>query len=325
MPSEGAKVVMPGADLFQEAASLLARGDLPTGAVSPGTTPVVTVAAAPRHPSNTVLVHMRRDGGPLTVLRTIPEGGPFRAAQQWYRAALPTLNQGDRVDYRIELMRAGQRLATLPADGSWLSVIGNAGPADTSTERMSEHPAGMPSSGGTPRWNYDLTFFAALTINLRPEILGETPEGYRINFFVDGGRVIGPRIDAIVRRDGGDWMCIRRDGIGVIDVRTTYETADGALILDRAGGIFDLGPQGHAKVMAGDFTGLPEFYATPTFMTAHPNWQWLNRIQGFGIGRVVMEELRVECDLYIPRVLERLSGGEGRCARGRHWRHDGCP
>jgi hypothetical protein len=158
-----------------------------------------------------------------------------------------------------------------------------------------------------PRWRYDLQFFAALTINLRAEILGETPDGYRINFFVASGRVVGPRIDAVVHRDGGDWMCIRRDGIGVIDVRTTYETSDGALILDRAGGVFDLGPDGHAKVAAGQFSGWPPFYATPTFMTAHPNWTWLNRLQGFGIGRVDLANLQVQCDIYIPQVLDRLS------------------
>jgi hypothetical protein len=154
-----------------------------------------------------------------------------------------------------------------------------------------------------------LVFFAALTINLRPEILGDTPDGYRISFFVDDGRVVGPCIDAVVRRDGGDWMCIRRDGIGLIDVRITYETTDGALILDRAGGFFDVGPDGYAKVAAGQFTGTPPFYATPTFLTAHPDWKWLNRCQGFGIGRVVMEDLRVECDIYIPQVRERRSDG----------------
>lgn len=162
------------------------------------------------------------------------------------------------------------------------------------------------ASGAVPRWDYRLDFFAALTINLRPEDLGETPDGYRINFFVESGRVVGPRIDAVVRRDGGDWMCIRRDGIGVLDVRTTYETSDGALILDRAGGVFDLGNDGYAKVAAGQLRGTPEFYATPTFMTAHPKWLWLNRLQGFGVGRVVLEKLQVQCDIYIPRVLGRL-------------------
>lgn len=299
---------MQDSALFPQSASLFDRGRLPSGAAPPGTAPVVAIGATPRHPSNVVLVQMRRDGGPATFLRTIPVGAPLQAQQQWYRVALPTLDKGHRIDYRVELVRAGQRLATLPADGSWLTVIGDPDAGAVSGERSSAPTASAPSPG-IPRWNYDLVFFAALTINLRPEILGETPDGYRISFFVDTGRVVGPRIDATVRRDGGDWMCIRRDGIGVINVRTTYETAEGALILDRAGGSFDLGPEGYAKIAAGQFTGTPPFYATPTFLTAHPDWKWLNRCQGFGIGRVVMEDLRVECDIYIPQVLDRRSDG----------------
>jgi hypothetical protein len=299
---------MQSSALSFQPASLFDRDNLPRGPVPPGTAPVVVVGATPTHPSNTVLVQMRRDGGPTTFLRAIPDGAPFQGHQQWYRVALPALDDGHRIDYQVELIRAGQRLATLPADGSWLTVIGDPDVTAVSRKRGSVPTAFAPSPGA-PRWNYDLIFFAALTINLRPEILGETPDGYRISFFVDTGRVVGPRIDATVRRDGGDWMCIRRDGIGLIDVRITYETAEGALILDRAGGFFDLGPEGYAKIAAGQFTGTPPFYATPTFLTAHPDWKWLNRCQGFGIGRVVMEDLRVECDIYIPQVLDRRSDG----------------
>jgi hypothetical protein len=301
--------MMQGSPLFPQASSLLEKHKLPSGAVPPGTAPVVVIGATPTHPSNTVLVQMRRDGGPTTFLRTIPVGAPFQAHEQWYRVALPTLDEDHRIDYRVELIRAGQRLATLPADGSWLTVTGDPNAVAVSGEAGSAHSAVAPCSPEVPRWNYNLDFFAALTINLRPEILGETPDGYRISFFVDTGRVVGPRIDATVRRDGGDWMCIRRDGIGLIDVRITYELADGALILDRAGGFFDLGPDGYAKIAAGQFIGTPPFYATPTFLTAHPDWKWLNRCQGFGIGRVVMEDLRVECDIYIPQVLSRLGDG----------------
>jgi hypothetical protein len=300
---------MQGASIFGQAASLFERDDLPSGAVPSGTAPVVAVGAAPQHPSNAVLVQMRPRGGPVTLLRAVPEGGPYQAAQQLYKATLPTLGEGHSVDYRVELIRAGQRLATLPADGSWLTVTGDRDTAAVSGKRSPVHSADETSSAVTPRWAYDLTFFATLTAQLRPEVIGETPEGHRINFFIQSGRVFGPRIDAVVRPEGGDWMCIRHDDIGMVDIRVTYETADGALIYDRAGGVLDLSPDGYAKIVAGQFAGTPPFYATPTFMTAHPNWKWLNRCQGFGIGRVVMEDLRVECDIYIPQVLERRSDG----------------
>jgi hypothetical protein len=140
-------------------------------------------------------------------------------------------------------------------------------------------------------------------------VVGATPDGYRVNFYVLDGRVIGPHIDARVDPEGGDWMCIRRDGIGEVHITITYRTSDGALILERAGGIFDVGPDGYAKAAASDFTGSPPFYATPTWSTSHPKWQWLNRCQGFGIGRVVLEKLQVQCDIYLPSVGERIGRG----------------
>jgi hypothetical protein len=252
---------------------------------------------------------MRCDGAAPLYSRAIPEVTPWQEGSQWFRAWLPTLEASRRIDYRVELVRVGQRLATLPADGSWLTVTGDPAPAAHSGERHPTQSTAVPSSAELPRWAYDMTFFAALTLNLRAEIIGETPEGYRIDFFVESGSAVGPRISAAVRPEGGDWMCIRRDGIGVLDVRITYEMADGALILDMAGGLFDLGPDGYAKVAAGQFTGSPPVYATATWSTAHPHWQWLNRCQGFGIGRVVMEKLQVQVDIYIPRVADRLNDG----------------
>ena len=159
-----------------------------------------------------------------------------------------------------------------------------------------------------PRFAYGLEFFAALTVNLRAEILGATPEGYRINFFVKDGRVRGPGIDAVIEPGGGDWMCIREDGIGAVNIKITYRTSEGALILEQAGGVFDTGSDGYAKVSSGRFEGSPPFYATPTWSTSHAHWAWLNRCQGFGIGRVVMDKFQVQCDIYIPLVKERLGG-----------------
>jgi hypothetical protein len=234
---------------------------------------------------------------------------------------LPALDPGRWTDYRVEWLRAGQRIATLPADGSWLRLVGvpqgasAATAAPVATGATQSLPTEIePKARGDvwpskPRFRYGLDFFAALTVDLRAEILGATPEGYRINFYVVRGRVLGPRIDAIVEPHGGDWMFIRPDGIGDVNIQITYRTRDGALILEQAEGVFDLGPDGYAKVAAGQFQGTPAFYATPTWSTAHPNWQWLNRCQGMGVGQVVMDKLQVQCDIYIPRIEGRIDGG----------------
>jgi hypothetical protein len=151
-----------------------------------------------------------------------------------------------------------------------------------------------------------LGFFAALTADLRAEVIGVTAEGFRVNFFVKGGTVAGPGLDAIIEPEGGDWMIIRPDGIGAVNIHITYRTSDGALILEQAGGVFDLGPHGFAMAVSGAWTGSPPFYATPTWSTSDPKWQWLTRRQGFAMGRVVLEKLQVQADIYMPEVGQRL-------------------
>lgn len=291
---------------FGEAASLRERVDLPLprDLVPPGSATVVGVAAQPPHPSNSVVIRTRPSSGLPQCLRAVREPTPLEEATQWFQAVLPPLADGRRLDYRVELMRAGQRLAMLPADGSWLTVVG--GPASAPAAQRASAPAW---EGGTQQWVYELRFFASLTLDLQAEVIGEVPEGFRINFLAEAGSLVGARIDAKIRAGGGDWMCIRRDGVGVLDARLTFETPAGALIFYRAGGVFDLGPDGYANVAAGQLHGFPPVYAHTTWSTAHPDWAWLNRCQGFAIGRVALEQLQVQADVYLPHVGERLGDG----------------
>lgn len=285
----------------RQAASLVESADqpLPTGVVPPGTRPVVSVGAEPRHPGNAVLVEVRRADGAGQFLRVIPEA--IQGQAQWFRTLLPPLEEGRRVDYRVELLRAGQLLASLPADGSWLTVRAEAAAPPVPAPVPEPPPPG-------PLWVPDWRHLATVNATLRPEIVGETAEGYRINFFVEDGRATGSGIDAVIRPGGGDRLCVRRDGVAVLDARMTWETVDGALVDYRSGGVLDLGPAGYARVAAGRLDRYPGFFATPTFMTGHPRWAWLNRIQGFGFGRVDMDRPGIRFDVHIPEMKDRPVG-----------------
>ena len=61
-------------------------------------------------------------------------------------------------------------------------------------------------------------------------MIGETPVGLRMNTYIAGGEVWGPRVRGRVLPVGADWLTIRPDGIGMLDVRGTIETHDGALL-----------------------------------------------------------------------------------------------
>ena len=280
---------------------------LPAGDILAGIAPALMVGTSTAHPADVVEVFLRRDGMASRVVRAIREPGFREDPTQWFRALLPPLQTGAREDYRVEWTRAGRRVAMLPADGTWLSLVG----VDGTVAPASPPAAGMQPARATgqPRFGYDLEFFAALTVNLRPEVIGATPDGYRANFFVKDGSVIGPRIEAEVLPEGGDWMHIRPDGVGMANIKITWRTRDGALILDQASGVFDLGPDGYTKVANGDFTGSPPLLVTAHWSTAESSWQWLNRCHGLGIGRVSLETLQVQVDIYIPRVGERIGDG----------------
>lgn len=252
------------------------------------------------HPSNVVDLAFRVDDGPLQKVHCSPMSsapGPQR-----FVGYLPALREGQRLDYRAELRRAGHLIEAFPEGAGWKTVT--AGPAATLPPASPRQPPARPIEGaaGSPRFGHELDFLGALTVHLQAEVIGQTPQGFRINFLVKDGEARGPRLNGRIRPQGGDWMCIRPDGVGEVDIKITYETPDGALLLEQAGGVFNLGAEGYASVLRGIYTGSAPFFATPTYLTSHPDWQWINSLQCFGFGRVVMSALRVECDIYAPRL-----------------------
>lgn len=268
------------------------------GVVPAGTAPLVGLNASPAHPSNAVVLVTRRRGATAQRSRLTARSAPTGAEDQWFSGTLPALTDGEAVDYRVELMRAGQQVASLPADGTWLTV--------TTAEPP---PVSRPSEAcarAEPTWSRQWEFFATFDAFGRVAPIGDTPQGYRIDFLIEHGTVTGPGITAEIQPGGGDWLCIRRDGVAVLDIRAAYRSGDGPLTAYRAGGLCDLGPDGYARAVAGRLHGTPPCWVTPTFQTADPQWQWLNRMQGYGIGRVLLDEARVCYDVHLPRLQEWL-------------------
>ena len=93
-------------------------------------------------------------------------------------------------------------------------------------------------------------------------------------------------------------MLIQRDGVAIPDVRTTWETEEGALLYGEYTGVFDLGPDGYDRAVRDSFPSFPAVQLAPRFTTDHPRYRWLNRLQCLGIGEVDMTGLIVRYDLY---------------------------
>jgi hypothetical protein len=149
---------------------------------------------------------------------------------------------------------------------------------------------------------YQLEPLFSYTAILDTEIIGPVAEGLRINVYVTRGEISGPRLRGKLRPVGGDWLTVRTDGVGILDVRATFETEDGALIYTSYSGVADFGEDGYQKLLAGDPapSGLA-LRVVPRYQTSHPAYLWLNRLQCLGIGQAFLDRGEVRYDVYAVR------------------------
>jgi len=280
----------------------------------------VTVGVAPCHPANAVIVEMRRAGTvtrwPARAVRgdVVPiAAGP--GAVQYFRADFRALKEGEEAQIRPILSCAGRRIPVPseadPADarGGWMSY------RHRREEPASQAPsAPSPEVGTAPAFGVGLKWMGTVTARLRkpPEKIGEVPRGLRLNFAIVEGECRGPGLRARILPEGGDWMLIQRDGVAIPDVRTTWETEDGALLYGEYTGVFDLGPEGYERALRGSFPSFPAVQLAPRFTTHHPRYRWLNRLQCLGIGEVDMTALIVRYDLYAVGTQRTQGAGAGR-------------
>ena len=133
------------------------------------------------------------------------------------------------------------------------------------------------------------------------EAIGPVAEGIRVNFYNQGGEVTGPKLQGRCRSVGGDWLTVRTDGVAIIDVRTTLESHDGALIAITYSGVADLGNDGYQRFLDGNLPARLTLHVVPRCQTAHPGYLWLNRVQCLGIGEADLERSQVSFDVYAVR------------------------
>ena len=72
-------------------------------------------------------------------------------------------------------------------------------------------------------YDYQLEHICSIKVTLQnpPEVIGPTPDGLRLNIYITGGEVQGPCLSGKVLPVGADWLTIRSDGVGILDIRAT--------------------------------------------------------------------------------------------------------
>jgi len=280
--------------------------DAPDAPANPGS---VTVGVSPAHIANAVEVRVRVDGGPERVVRGLPRPG-LPGEAQYFVAALPFAPPGARVEAVPTAMCAGRRCPA-PGDAETLVMRREPGlvvPAMATALKTQGHGAATGE-----RFGYTMEFLGTVWVTLKPpEVIGPAPQGLRLNYYITDGRCEGPRLNATILPEGGDWMLVQRNGVALPGVRTTWKTDDGALLYGEYSGVFDLGPEGYARALEQKYPDLPVVQLTPRFVTTDPRYEWINRRQCLGVGAVHMDLLRVEYDLYATGTGSKHGEPKGR-------------
>lgn len=117
-----------------------------------------------------------------------------------------------------------------------------------------------------------------------PIDVGTGPAGWRLVYEVVEARVIGERLRArMTGQAAADWLLIGGT-TGMLDVRVTIVTDDGANIYAHYTGRLDVS----------DGPGAAPIYVTPVFETGDERYAWLNTIQAVGKGIVDGNRLHYE-------------------------------
>ena len=140
----------------------------------------VTVAVSPVRPGHAIAVEYRVNGGP--VRQAI---GLLRAARSRCKRAYVSGGPAWAIRRagRVPAGAAFRRPADLPDSRKWPSVSGIrwAAAGYRSRPRPSSRHAGAEPAGEL-RWAWNTRFLWSATIIIRKEVVGELPDGLRINW-----------------------------------------------------------------------------------------------------------------------------------------------
>jgi Protein of unknown function (DUF3237) len=119
-----------------------------------------------------------------------------------------------------------------------------------------------------------------------PQKIGAVPYGMRVTAPITSGHFEGPRLKGKVLSGGADWTLLRSDGVLELDLRTTLQTDDGALIHMSSFGLRHGPPDVIAALGRGEAVdpSLYYFRTTPRFETAHPKYAFLNKLLAVSSG-----------------------------------------
>jgi hypothetical protein len=141
-----------------------------------------------------------------------------------------------------------------------------------------------PASANDPTYPMKLEHLADVVVHVNSAIVGPSTWGMRVLSRVVDGSVKGSKLSGKWLPVGGDAFLIRADNCAELDVRGVMETDDGATIYTSFHGVGDFTAEQVEQLKAGQIPEGLRVFIAPRFETAHPDYQWLTRIQAVGLG-----------------------------------------
>ncbi|MEO8325470.1 MAG: DUF3237 domain-containing protein [Nitrospirota bacterium] len=258
----------------------------------------LTAILKPPSPGNVVTIRYRVNGGPIYNLRAVEGHTDYKQNAQHFRATFPTFTLGQSVDYAVAGSCVGRRVPDLVVASELPHSFCMANPKEASPQQAERPLQAKPHGEEPPRFQVATEFLARFSIRIEPpRIVGPTPEGIRVTWNAATGTVVGPRLSAKVLQ-GADWMQIRTDGVGNIDVRALLETGEGVRIMSVYSGAMEFGEDGYQNFLANKLPKPLRAWTTQRFLTTDSTYTWLNRLQCISVGEVFLDDLNYIYDVY---------------------------
>jgi len=256
----------------------------------------LVVGVSPASPTNSVAVQYRVDKGFVQSVPGIELHIDQDRSAQYFVIRFPRFTSGNCVEYWPSMRCGGRQVPgaqqRFPRSAFHLAPKTAATPAKS--------PAMQPPRSQLPA--PELTFMADIAVRLaRVDYVGDTPEGMRIDFYANDGRMSGPGIRGRLVPGAVDRMHVRRDGMGIVRVHLVIALEDGARLDVEQTGSVDFGPDGYAKALAHRLPSRNAVIVSPRIATGAPKYLELNRQEYVAIGETDLDALNVAYQLYTVR------------------------
>ena len=269
-------------------------------AVMPRRGTSVVIGVRPASPGNSVAVRYRVDGGQTQTIPGRELRTDYQRQTQYFGVTFPALPTGSLVEYAPMLSNAGRQVPAPHMADRFPSRF-RLGPRDSAPTA----PARLaPAPHAQIRFPPRLDFVATVSVDFgQIQFAGDTPAGMRVNFNVREGSVQGEGFHARIAEGSSDQMIIRRDGMGVVRIRATFATQDGAMLDVESGGYVDFGRDGYRQALEHHLPDRCPLVVTPLISTRHPKYRWLGRVQCVGMGQTHLDSGKASYHVYsaVPR------------------------